>query len=268
MMSEIRCDCLICRLEASLVLELREDAAHQEFRSFAQSSAILADFSSPFELIEKLHRTEDKAPDQWSDELIIDLVQRRSDNRFRPMWKRILLLVFIPTIHRTTSRIAATFPLLGRDDIAQHLLAILLDFLSSRELDARHSHLAFITARKIRRSAFRWAIRESHRSLQSDAGLRPDRTLEAHTSGDDSFASILLHRFLDNCQQRGWLSNEERELLTQFKLQGISAAELSQRNGHSATAIRHRVQRVLDRLRRIARQSNNRDDGQLNLFEP
>jgi DNA-directed RNA polymerase specialized sigma24 family protein len=266
-MSETHCECLICRLEASLVLELSDDVANQEFRSFAQCSPILARFSSPFDVIEKLHRSEDKTPDQWSDEVIIDLVRRRDENRFRPMWRRILLLVFIPTIHRTTSRISATFSSLGRDDIAQHLLATLLAFLDSQELDTRHSHLAFITARKIRRSAFRWAIRESHRSLQGDGSVGPVRLLEPHHTSDDSFAHILLHRFLDNCQQRGWLSTAERELLTQFKLQGISAAELSRRNGHSATAIRHRVQRVLDRLRRIARQSNNSDDDQLNLFE-
>ena len=267
MMSETRCDCLICRLEASLVLELSDDVARQEFQSFAQSSPILAGFSSPFDLTEKLHRSEDKTRDQWSDEVIIDLVRRRGDHRFRPMWRHILLLVFIPTVHRTTSRITAAFPSLGRDDIAQHLLATLLDFLDSRELDTRHSHLAFITARKIRRSAFRWAIRESHRSLQNDVGLLPVSPFPAHITRDDSFAYVLLHRFLDNCQQRGWLSTEERELLNQFKLQGISATELSHRNGHSATAIRHRVQRVVDRLRRIARQSNRNNDDQLDLFE-
>jgi DNA-directed RNA polymerase specialized sigma24 family protein len=267
MISETRCDCLICRLEASLVLDLSGDVANQEFRSFAQSSPTLAGFSSPFDLIERLHRSQDETPNQSSDEVIIDLVRRRGENRFGPMWRRILLLVFIPTIHRTTTRITATFPSLGRDDIAQHLLATLLDFLGSQEIGTRHSHLAFITARKIRRSAFRWAIRESHRSLQSDAGLRSVRPFEAHTAAEDSFAYVLLHKFLDNCQQRGWLSTEERELLTQFKLQGISAAELARRNGHSATAIRHRVQRVLDRLRRLARQTNNSDHDQLNLFE-
>lgn len=267
MVSETRCDCLICRLEANLVLELRDDMANQEFRSFAQSSPILAGFSSPFDLIETLHRSEDKTPDQWSDEVIIDLVRRPRENRLRPMWRRILLLVFIPTIHRTTTLITATFPSLGRDDVAQHLLVALLDFLDSQEIHTRHSHLAFITARKMRRNAFRWAIRESHRSLQGDATIGPLRTFEAPITSDDSFAHILLHRFLDNCQQRGWLSTEERELLNQFKVQGISAAELSRRNGHSATAIRHRVQRVLDRLRRIARQSENGNNNQLNLFE-
>lgn len=33
------------------------------------------------------------------------------------------------------------------------------------------------------------------------------------------------------CQRRGWLSCEERELLTQFKLEGISCLDLARRNG-------------------------------------
>src|ERR1700734_3654758 len=101
MISETRCDCLICRLEASLVLDLSGDVANQEFRSFAQSSPTLAGFSSPFDLIERLHRSQDETPNQSSDEVIIDLVRRRGENRFGPMWQRILLLVSIPTIHRT-----------------------------------------------------------------------------------------------------------------------------------------------------------------------
>ena len=110
MMSETTTgDCPICRLEASLVLDLSDDVASQEFQSFAQSSPILAGFLGPLDLVEKLHRSEEQTRDQWSDEIIIDLVQRRRENRFRPMWRRILLLVFIPTIHRTTTRITATF---------------------------------------------------------------------------------------------------------------------------------------------------------------
>ena len=184
------------------------------------------------------------------------------------MWQRLLLLVFIPTIHRTTSQIAATFPSLTRDDTAQHLFAVLLEFLHSKELRSRHSHLGFTIARKIRRSAFRWAIRESHRSLRDETDGTPTAILEIDVSDEDPHADVLLQQFLGDCQRRGWLSSEERDLLTQFKLEGISCPELARRDGHSAVAIRHRIQRLLERLRRIAQTSGNGTPEQLNLFLP
>lgn len=78
----------------------------------------------------------------------------------------------------------------------------------------------------------------------------------------------LLGQFLDNCQRKGWLSTEERQLLIEFKLEGISCPELARRKGHSVVAIRHRIQRLLDRLRRIAQTSGSGMPQQLNLFLP
>ena len=92
--------------------------------------------------------------------------------------------------------------------------------------------------------------------------------LETDVGDEDSHADILLQQFLDDCQRRGWLSAEERELLTQFKLEGVSGPELARHSGHSAVAIRHRIQRLLDRLRRIAQTSSNGTPEQLNLFLP
>src|SRR5271170_1896891 len=260
------CDCLICRLEASIIAELSDDRSREEFRFFAVSSPILAAFPSSSELIQKLRDHDNHGQNSYSDEILRDLLGRGSDTLFQPMWQRLLLLVFVPTVHRTTSQIAATFPSLTRDDTAQHLFAVLLEFLHSKELRSRHSHLGFTIARKVRRSAFRWAIREAHRSLWDETNGTSATVLETDASADDSHASILLGQFLDNCQRRGWLSKEERELLIEFKLEGISCAELARRNGHSAVAIRHRIQRLLDRLRRIAQSSDNRALQQLNLF--
>ena len=94
----------------------------------------------------------------------------------------------------------------------------------------------------------------------------PTAILERDVGDEDSHADILLQQFLDDCERRGWLSSEERELLTQFKLEGVSCPELARRSGHSVVAIRHRIQRLLDRLRRIAQTSSNGTPEQLNLF--
>ena len=268
MMTASYCDCLICRLEASFIVELSDGRSDEEFRLFAVASPILSAFPNAFELVRKLRDQDNHDQHPSSDEVLLDLLRRESDVPFQPMWQRLLLLVFIPTIHRTTSQIAATFPSLTRDDTAQHLFAVLLEFLHSNELRSRHSHLGFTIARKVRRSAFRWANREAHRSLWDETDGTPTMILETDVGDEDSHADILLGQFLDNCQRRGWLSTEERELLIEFKLEGVSCPELARRNGHSAVAIRHRIQRLLDRLRRIAQTSDTGTPQQLHLFLP
>jgi DNA-directed RNA polymerase specialized sigma24 family protein len=87
-------------------------------------------------------------------------------------------------------------------------------------------------------------------------------------SGEQPLARVLLARFLDDCVRRGWLSERERQLITEFKLEGISGTELARRSGYSAPAIRHRIHRLLERLRRIARKSGDGIAEQLDLFRP
>lgn len=266
MMTASYCNCLICRLETSLIAELSDDRSREEFRLFTATSPVLSALPNAFELIRQLHDHDNQEQNASSDEVIRDLLSRKSDALFRPIWQRLLLLVLIPTVHRTTSQIAATFPSLTRDDAAQHILTVLLEFLDSKELHSRHSHFAFTIARKVRRSAFRWAIRESRRSSWNDMDTKPITPTKTELADEHPHSNIVLQQFLDSCQQRGWLSIEERELLTQFKIEGISGPELARWNGHSAVAIRHRVQRVIDRLRRIAQTSGTLPPQQLNLF--
>jgi DNA-directed RNA polymerase specialized sigma24 family protein len=266
MMTGSNCDCLICRLEISLIAELGDNQNGETFRQFAASSLVLSGFPTALELIEHLHRHQNENPNPSSDEVLLELLRPGLDPLFRSMWQRLFLLVFIPTIHRTTSQITATFPSLTRDDTAQHLITVLLEFLHSDELQSRRSHLAFTIARKMRRHAFRWAIHESRRALRDETDVTPTAPQEIYVGDEDSRSRILLGQFLDNCQRKGLLSSEERELLTQFKLEGISGPELARRNGHSEVAIRHRVHRLLGRLRRIARKSTTGSSEQMELF--
>jgi DNA-directed RNA polymerase specialized sigma24 family protein len=265
MMASPSCDCLVCRLEQSLIAELGGDHGEKEFRSFAAPYSTLAAFPTALELINQLHRQQDQQ-NFSCDQTLLELLGRTNDPAFAPMGQKLLLLVFIPTLHRTTSQITATFPSLTRDDTAQHLFAVLLEFLTSRELQARRSHLAFTIARKIRRSAFRWAIRESRTSLRNEMEGTSGGFVPVDSDGKDGHSGILLEQFLDGCQRRGWLSSEERQLLIEFKLEQMSGRELARRSGHSVVAIRHRVQRLLGRLRRVARKSRPSQPEQLKLF--
>jgi DNA-directed RNA polymerase specialized sigma24 family protein len=266
MMARSNCDCLICRLEISLIAELADHQSVETFRQFAASRSALSWFPTALELIQHLHHPENQNPSPSSDEVFVELLRPGVDARFYPIWQRMFLLVFVPTIHRTTSQITMSFPLLARDDIAQHLATVLLEALRSDELRSRRTHLAFVIARMMRRRAFQWAIRESQRSAPAET----DGTTTAYhepTLGEEHLrSSILLAQFLDDCQRRGWLSREERDLLTKCKLQGISCPDLARRNGHTAVAIQHRIQRLVEKLRRIAQKSGAGTTEQMDLF--
>jgi DNA-directed RNA polymerase specialized sigma24 family protein len=265
MMAGNDCDCVICRLEANLLEELSDEKRLQEYKGWTESREVLAAFPTALELVAHLHRQQCDERGSSPDEILLELVAAGQNGAPHPLVERLLLLVFVPTMHRTTSQVSAAFPLLAREDTAQHLFAVLLEFLHSRELRSRQSHLAYVVARKIRRSAFRWAFRESRLELdESDGPSNP--STETEESAECSHPEALLAEFLDNCQRQGWLSEEERQLLTEFKLERVSGAEIARRSGHSVVAIHHRIQRLLERLRRIARKSGSDTPEQLDLF--
>jgi hypothetical protein len=267
MMAGPKCGCLVCRLEASLISELDDEPAREEFRSLRSSCPSLSAFPTAQALIEHLHRHEEQQQsNSKSDSLLGAVLGKSNDPEFGSMVGKLLLLTFVPSLHRTVTQIAAAFPTLARDDTAQHLFAALLEFLSSSELRSRRSHLAFTIARKMRRSGFRWAIRESKTSLQGKRDGNSNSVLQQEASAEDRHAGILLRQFLDTCERRGWLSFEERYLLTRFKLEQVPARDLVGGSGHSVVAMRHRLQRLVSRLRRIARQAGIGDSEQLGLF--
>jgi len=268
MMAGSDCDCLICRLEENLVNELSHDTGLEEYRLWAASTQLLSTFPTASELVGYLHRQQNDRGNSSVDEILLHLVGAGTNGTLHPIRERIVLLVFVPTIHRTTTQISAVFPLLGREDTAQHLFATLLDFLHSQELRLRRSHLAFAVARKMRRSAFRWAIREFRLDFPNDSDAAPAAAERIPQSGDGSHAGVLLAKFLDDCERRGWLSQEERQLLTQFKVEGVSSTELARLSRQSVGAIEQRIHRLLEKLRRIARKSSGGTPQQLDLFRP
>jgi hypothetical protein len=266
MIAASRCNCLVCQLEGTLISELGEAAPANQFHAFTVSSTVLSSLPTPFALIRELHDHGNQDRSALADELILNILNRRDDIAFRSIRQKLLLLVFIPTIHRTTSQVAASFPALARDDIAQHIFAVTLDFFDSKELSYRRSHLAFAVAREVRRRAFRWAIRESRHAFKDDLAAAPEAPVELGLRVVDQHSEIVLQQFLDACQRKGLLNREERNLLTRFKLEGVTGAELARNNGHSAVAIRHRVQRVIERLRRAAKHQSDGTAKQLDLF--
>ena len=163
--------------------------------------------------------------------------------------QRLVLLILIPAVHRTSRQIAHGFPSLARDDIAQQLLTSIMDILQSKLLLEKQSHFAFTITRLMRRQSFRWAIREARFTLAQEPlmPITPEAVVE-----DGFETAIHLREFLRGCLADGHLTGTEYELLVRFKIEGISAEVLASREGLSEIAFRHRMQRVVDKLRRIA----------------
>jgi hypothetical protein len=267
MIAGSNCDCLVCRLEKTLIAELGEESTSKEWRLPAPQGGILSRFSNPLDLVRELHAPEDRKDSSSSDALLSELLKRNSSTPPPSVWQRLLLLVFIPTIHRTASQITAMFPTLSRDDTSQHVVTVFLEFLNSTELQTRNSHVAFTISRKLRRHAFRWAIHESRGVAPEEAEGDRIVYVEEAIAAEPRYAEVLLQQFLDNCEKMGWLSVEERNLLVRFKIEGVTCEELASRNGHSAVAMQHRIGRLLDRLRRLAHRTRwERSPEQLELF--
>jgi hypothetical protein len=259
------CGCLVCRLEKSLTAELRAETASHEWTFSAATSSVLSRFPNPLDLVRELHAPEGDSAS--ADTLLLEILKQHACALAPSMWQRILLLVFIPTIHRTASHVRMLFPSLAREDASQHVLTEFLEFLGSSELRARRSHVAFTTARKLRRQTFRWAIRETRGAPPEESGGDAIKEVENAAVEEPRYARVVLERFLDNCQRTGWLSVEERTLLVHFKIGGVTCREIAGRNGNAAAAVRHRIQRLLDRLRRLAhRRQWEKSPEQLELF--
>jgi len=261
------CRCLVCRLEKSLTAEMRAETASHEWACIAASSSILSRFASPLDAVRELHAPDDHTDGVSADTLLIEMLKQNENAPPPSVWQRILLLAFIPTIHRTASQVRLMFPALACDDTSQHALTVFLEFLRSSELRTRRSHLAFTIARKLRRQVFRWAFRETRRAPPEESGGEATKEVENVAAEAPLYPMVVLERFLDNCQKAGWLSTEERELLVRFKLNGVTCREIAGRNGNAAAAVRHRIQRLLNRLRHLAHRTQwEKSPEQMELF--
>lgn len=246
------CSCPVCELEHALLDGLKSEHSEKKYRTFVLQSSVLSAFPTCDDLL--LHLRESHAAESHpskSDEIIGELlhISRAAQGE---IGRHILLLILMPAIHRTSTQIAAGFPSLTRDDIAQHLVTSVWEILHSPTLETQASHFAFTIIRAMRRSAFRWALREADFTAAVNLEETILNGLPAD-SGDNFEIKIVLSEFLARCLSRGVLSPSEHELLVLFKIQGVSSETLAARQQLSDVAFRHRVQRVIEKLRRAAR---------------
>lgn len=266
MIAGYSCDCLICRLEKHLIVALEQERTRADYRALVSLQTELSSFSSPVALVRELHEHPKYDHSSVADLLLIQVLRESCRGDPHPIWQQILLLLFIPTIHRTTTQIVMSFSSLARDDVSQHVLTMFLEILISHDLKSRNSHIAFTVARALRRKAFRWAIQESRGFARDDLDNLATETSERVLLQDAITPRVLLNEYLDACQRAGLLSAKDRALLISSKIEGLSYAELARRNGHTAIAIKRRIQRLIERLRRIATTNALDLPKQLELF--
>jgi hypothetical protein len=242
---ETACDCSLCEIELRLLASLAIDEG-DAFQAFTESSHPQS-YSSVRDLVRLLRASPSHAQ---SDRVLGELLKARAT---RPAFiDSLLVLVFVPMLHRTVRRVVIWRPQLAEEDVVQQALGVLLEFLRSDDMRVRRSHFAFAISRAVKRQVFAWVAREG----MKDAFV--DHTGDAlpPLPIDEPFErQAQLHHFLHRCLTKGALTESEWDLLIQFKLEGAGNGEAPHAsNGNSSSnATRQRLKRLLAKLRRLAR---------------
>jgi hypothetical protein len=185
--------------------------------------------------------------DAQSDRLLGELFRREAADS--DLAEKLLVLVFVPVLHRTIRRVALYQPFLSEEDITQQALACLLEVLRSKEILNRKSHYAFAISRALKRRIFEWGRREGENSRRLETGQESRLSL---VTLDNFERQAELHHFFCRCVERGDLNDGEIELLIRFKLEGASPKKLLFMTGDSSNAVRQKMKRLLAKLRRLA----------------
>ena len=253
MRNRLRCGCHICKIEHHLILALRVPPRSDEFSRLVAGVTPLAGFSSALALVEHLHSPRPAAVSivPSPGELVGALIQKSAISSEVELRNSVLVLCFIPMIHRTYHEVRAWFREIEPDDIAQQILTMFLELVDSTPPILMNNHLPIALTRSIRKSVFRWAEKEKRIAIQREF----DKSREiAEPSASDTFEAVsLLNDFLDYCQRTGVLSIFERDLLIRLKIDGFFAKEIIHTHtALSEKAVHWRVERIVQRLQKAA----------------
>jgi hypothetical protein len=243
--SERICFCPLCRIERQLVSQLSyaSGAAYQALLSSAGNG--VRAFQSPSLLLANLRSLHG---DAHSDALLAELLALRPVNR--QLVESLLVLAFLPVLHRTVRGVVKHQPTLLLEDITQQALSVFLHHLDSGDLQMRRSHFAFAISRAMKRQMFAWASREGTRN---GAATDHQELLASLAVEDPLEREALLRHFLSRCVEKGKLSREELNLLVQFKLERGYTESIDESRAASSNALRQKSKRLLAKLRKLAR---------------
>ena len=133
------CACPLCAIEAHLFSGIAcEDDSFAEFKV---STNIHNSLSVP-DVLQLLRASTAGAR---SDAVLAQLLRLQS--KWPAFADSVLVLAFIPMLHRTVRRVLACQPSLAEEDVVQQTLEILLQVQDSNDLRIRQSHFAFAISR-------------------------------------------------------------------------------------------------------------------------
>jgi len=254
MRENLRCNCHICRVERHLFTAVEQFPGPDRFRKITTISPVLATFADARALIGHLHaqkRGEYRSPSP--SEVLRAIIEAGRDIGDMEMSQCVLVLAFMPTIHRTYREIRAWFQELATEDIAQQTFLLFLELAASTAAGLLGGQLSFALARSLHRNTLRWARREQLMLFEEDR-FREEQQHAAEPSEDAYFEpASLLEDFLDYCVRREIISAFERTLLLKIKVNGFVAKEAADTHTVlSPKAVHMRIQRIMKKLQDAA----------------
>ena len=258
MNKENNCCCVVCQVERNLVNSLSTQTAQTHFQALARNYPILNHFDSPADVIAQLHeheRVELVNHKAWNG-ILHALVDSIADGTAEEIGQQLLLLAYMPAIHKAYAEVCQQFPALAAEDVAQQAALVLLEAARSPAMRNQNGYLPIALARDFHKRLIRWALGETRHSVTSE------ETSAAHPEpeSDENFeGAVLLKDFLSQWQRAGVLSEEECDLLRKFKWEGFEANELVGINkGNTTNAVQMRLKRIIKRLRHCDRRDRRR----------
>lgn len=254
MRENLGCNCHICRVERHLFTAVDQFPGTDRFRKITTISPVLATFADARALIGHLHaqkRGEYRPPSP--SEVLRAIIEAGRDIGDPEMSQSVLVLAFMPTIHRTYREIRAWFQELATEDIAQQTFLLFLELAASTAAGLLGGQLSFALARSLHRNTLRWARREQLMLFEEDR-FREEQQHAAEPSEDAYFEpASLLEDFLDYCVRREIISAFERTLLLKIKVNGFVAKEAADTHTVlSPKAVHMRIQRIMKKLQDAA----------------
>jgi hypothetical protein len=253
MLKENNCCCVVCQVERSLLNSLSTQTARTHFQALARNYPILNHFDSPAEVIAQLHeheRVELVNHKAWNG-ILHALVESIADGSAEEIGQQLLLLAYMPAIHRAYVEVCQQFPTLAAEDVAQQAALVLLEAARSPAMRTQNGYVPIALARDFHKRLIRWAFGEIRQSVPSEKVSR----VHPEPESDENFeGAVLLEDFLSQWQRAGVLSQEECDLLRKFKCDGFYRHELGTgEDGPSGNALYFRAYRAINRLRRLVR---------------
>ncbi len=253
MNKENSCCCVVCQVERNLVNSLSTQTAQTHFQALARNYPILNHFDSPADVIAQLHeheRVELVNHKAWNG-ILHALVDSIADGTAEEIGQQLLLLAYMPAIHKAYAEVCQRFPALAAEDVAQQAALVLLEAARAPAMRNQNGYLPIALARDFHKRLIRWAFREIRQSVPSEevSGVHPEPESDENFEG-----AVLLEDFLSQWQRAGVLSQEECDLLRKFKCDGFHRNELATgEGGPSGNALYFRAYRAINRLRRLVR---------------